>query len=76
MRITLLTLLISGSFYLFGQQADISGTWYGTSIFLKQHSQLKYELKQEGSEITGFIVAKNLEKGDSIKSCFVGRNRL
>lgn len=70
MRVTLITLfslLITG---LFAQNPDVSGTWYGTSTFLKDHTQLRYDLKQTGSQVTGFAISKN--KKDSIKVSLKG----
>ncbi|MEM7298258.1 MAG: caspase family protein, partial [Bacteroidota bacterium] len=41
--------------------------------FLKEHTQLKYELTQKGEVITGFAYAKSLTKGDSIKTRLEGK---
>ena len=71
MRITLLTLLtiLIGSTY--AQQLDLTGTWYGTSSFLKKTSQLKYELVQQGNQIFGFATTNNGQ--DSIRIRVEGR---
>ncbi len=70
MRSTLITLAFAISFFADAQKIDITGTWVGTSTFLKGHTQLKYELTQKGSQITGFVYARN--KKDSIKSTVIG----
>lgn len=75
MRFTLITLFITLSIFTHAQKADVTGTWLGTSTFLKEHTQLKYELKQQGEKITGFVYARNLEKKDSIKSSVIGKIR-
>lgn len=54
------------------QSFDVTGIWLGTSTFLKEHSQLKYELKQEGNKISGFVYVNNLKK-DSIKASVSGK---
>ncbi|MEP1032026.1 caspase family protein [Ekhidna sp.] len=73
MRCTLITLLATLCTYTYAQSVDISGTWLGTSTFLKEHTQLKYELTQKDGGITGFIYAKNLQKNDSIKARIKGK---
>ncbi len=75
MRRTLITLLVTLCSFTYAQTVDISGTWLGTSTFLKEHTQLKYELTQRGDQITGFIYAKNLDKQDSIKARISGTIR-
>ncbi|WP_370087701.1 caspase domain-containing protein [Ekhidna sp.] len=72
MRRTLITLFITLSLFTHAQKSDLTGTWIGTSTFLKEHTQLKYELKQQGDKITGFLYAKNLDKKDSIKASVKG----
>ncbi|WP_436515768.1 caspase family protein [Ekhidna sp. To15] len=72
MRRTLITLLVTLCSFTYAQTVDISGTWLGTSTFLKEHNQLKYDLTQKGSQITGFIYVKNLAKKDSIKARISG----
>lgn len=72
MRRTLITLFITICFFSHAQKIDVTGTWIGTSTFLREHTQLKYELKQQGEKITGFIYAKNLDKKDSIKASVKG----
>lgn len=53
-------------FQVKAQKPNLTGTWIGSSTFLKEHTQLKYELKQTGNAISGFIYAKH--GGDSIKA--------
>lgn len=69
----MITLLLTLCSITHAQKIDVTGTWLGTSTFLKEHTQLKYELTQEGENITGFIYANNLEKKDSIKASVVGK---
>lgn len=73
MRCTLITLLLTLCLSTNAQTVDVSGTWLGTSTFLKEHTQLRYELSQSGNEITGFVYAKNLDKKDSIKARVKGK---
>ncbi|MEO9484191.1 MAG: caspase family protein [Ekhidna sp.] len=73
MRCTLITLFVTLCSITHAQDINISGTWLGTSTFLKEHTQLKYELTQKDNRITGFVYAKNLEKKDSIKARVEGR---
>lgn len=73
MRCTLITLLLTLCLSTNAQTVDVSGTWLGTSTFLKEHTQLRYELSQSGNEITGFVFAKNLSKQDSIKTRVKGK---
>lgn len=72
MKRTLITLMIIWCFQMQAQTPDLTGTWIGSSTFLKEHTQLKYELTQKGNMITGFLYAKNLEKQDSIKATVQG----
>lgn len=72
MRLTFITLLVTLCTSIHAQTVDLSGTWLGTSTFLKEHTQLKYTLTQKGDQITGFIYAKNLSKKDSIKARISG----
>ncbi len=72
MRNTLITLLVALCSHTYSQEFNITGTWLGTSTFLKDHTQLRYELTQKGKEITGYVFAKNLSKNDSIKSLIEG----
>lgn len=72
MRSFIMTLLLTSCSLIYAQQINVTGTWHGTSTFLKEHTQLKYELTQNGDEISGFISAKNLTKNDSIKSRIKG----
>lgn len=67
MRITLITLFTFSIFLVSAQSTDLSGTWLGTSTFLKDHFQLKYELDQTDEVITGFATTFNPSNGDSIK---------
>lgn len=67
MRITLITLFTFSVFLVSAQPTDLSGTWLGTSTFLKDHFQLKYELDQTDEIITGFATTFNPSNGDSIK---------
>lgn len=74
MRLILITLLISSAIISgYAQPVNVTGIWLGTSTFLKEHTQLKYELSQTGEVITGFIYAKNLDKNDSIKARVKGK---
>lgn len=52
---------------LSAQSVNLSGTWLGTSTFLKDQFQLTYELKQNGATVLGFSTTKNLTNGDSIR---------
>lgn len=72
MKRILITLMIVWCFQIKAQKPDLTGTWIGSSTFLKEHTQLKYELTQKGNVITGFLYAKNLEKQDSIKATVQG----
>ena len=56
----------------YSQSVDISGTWIGSSTFLKEHIQVRYELQQEGNQITGYAFSKSTRKGDSIKVILEG----
>ena len=66
MRAALITFLLSSLLSLSAQKVDVSGTWLGTSTFLKDHIQLVYELRQVGDQLTGY--ASSYAKGDSIKT--------
>ena len=70
MKPMLIILLLVSCFQTMGQKPDVTGTWIGSSTFLKEHTQLKYELTQKDNSISGFIYAKN--GGDSIKAEIVG----
>ncbi|MEP0987879.1 caspase family protein [Ekhidna sp.] len=72
MRFILITLFIVYSFLSIAQSVDVTGTWLGTSTFLKEHNQLKYELVQKGNLISGYVYANNLKK-DSIKASITGK---
>lgn len=72
MRITLIiiTLLISS---ITSAQVDVSGEWYGTSIFLKDQTGLRYELKQEDDDVSGFGYTKSSNGKDSTKISLEGK---
>ncbi|WP_424961517.1 caspase family protein [Ekhidna sp.] len=70
MKHTLITLTILMCFHAIAQKPDLTGTWIGNSTFLKEHTQLKYELIQKGNALSGFIYAKN--QNDSIKAAIEG----
>ena len=73
MRFTLITTLLAFSIYTSAQKINVSGTWVGTSTFLKEHTQIRYELTQEKDQVTGFLFAKNIDKQDSIKARVAGK---
>lgn len=54
-------------------QIDVSGKWYGTSIFMKDQTSLQYELYQEGNEIFGFGFTKGSNGKDSTKVRLEGK---
>jgi hypothetical protein len=65
------------SFFLFiglvnAQSQDISGTWQGTSTYLKEHTHLRYELEQNGEELKGFAYTKSANGKDSTKAVISG----
>ncbi len=61
------------SFQSWAQKPDLTGTWIGSSTFLKEHTQLKYELTQKRTLVTGFLYANNPNKKDSIKASVSGQ---
>lgn len=54
----------------YGQKIDLSGTWRGNSYFLNTQIQSVYELKQQGTKLTGFAYTKNNQ--DSAKIILEG----
>lgn len=63
-----LLILVFYSQFLSGQ--DVTGTWVGTSTFMNAHTQLRYELSQEASTVTGFVYTSNAK--DSLKATVKG----
>ncbi|MEO1255327.1 MAG: caspase family protein [Bacteroidota bacterium] len=66
MRLALFTLITTLTTSLFSQSIDISGTWIGSSTFVKGHTQLKFVLTQNGNKVTGEVEAKAENSGDQI----------
>ncbi|MEO9871405.1 caspase family protein [Ekhidna sp.] len=66
MRFTLITLAVLIFQTVSGQTVNVSGIWIGSSTFLKEQTQLKYELTQKGVLVSGFVYANNMKK-DSLK---------
>ena len=67
MRFTLITLAAFAANLLFAQSIDVSGTWIGSSTFMKEHSQNKYTLTQKGNKVTGMVASTSENNSNSIK---------
>ncbi|WP_420315947.1 caspase family protein [Ekhidna sp.] len=72
MRKILIALLFLPYSVVDAQSDNISGRWLGNSTFLKEHSQLRVDLVQNGTNVTGTIFSKNLNSQDSIKATITG----
>ena len=72
MRITLITLALLSLTSLHAQTANVSGTWIGSSTFMKEHAQLKYTLTQDGGKVSGIVESKAENSKDAIKYAVEG----
>lgn len=70
MRITLTALLLSLALISFGQSTNLTGTWLGSSTFLRNHYELEYEITQTGNKIVAIALSKG--KKDSVKARLEG----
>ena len=68
--ISLIFLIVFGSQ---AQSSNLTGVWHGTSTYLKEHTQLRYELIQEGNVISGFVFTKSQNGKDSTKAVINGK---
>ena len=70
MRITLANLFLSLALISFGQSTDLTGTWLGSSTFLRNHYELEYEITQTGNKVVAIALSKG--KKDSVKARLEG----
>ncbi len=75
MRFTLFALITTLSTCLYSQSIDVSGTWIGSSTFMKEHSQVKYVLSQKETLVSGIVEVKAENSKNEIRYTVEGNLR-